>query len=167
MNNKSKVRFRIGAICLIALFLLLPLLSSTVAAAFIDTSTSSTNNTPIGPTAAVTPTGAGPFGYPDVGAGTATFNCNWNFVDTKPLGIGSDNMATLTVTYQTGARTSVNTGIIRLAPGGSMSGTLTIVMGYPPGPPTDTWTVKVDALCIDLQTSAIATATNTYTVTCP
>ena len=138
MKNKRKLGFRIWVLFSIVLFLLIPLLSSPVAAAFNHTSSVITTAGPglFGfPTVTVTvPTGS-PIQEQDQAPRTATFQLDYSFSDTTPTGVGSlgsTHKATMTVTRTPGPSPApVTTNWIPLNPSTSTSGTLYI---------NDTWT---------------------------
>jgi len=88
---KKKNMLRMGVIFSIIMFVLMPLISSSVTAAATINTTATTTNTGAGPTAvALVP---GPWSFPDVGVRTATFVCSWSFSDSVG-GQGSLHQAT-------------------------------------------------------------------------
>jgi hypothetical protein len=103
MWNKTKVRFRIVVLCLIALFVLLPLLSSPVAATIqCNRIGVISDNAPGGPyVAALGPSISYdlPGSYPayDDNSGVITFTCDCYQIDTNPGGQGSVHYMELNV----------------------------------------------------------------------
>jgi len=84
---KKKNMLRMGVIISIAIFILMPLLSSPVAATFVSIHYADTDNTPAGPTATITPPTTTEIKHS--GASYANFQCNYHFKDTNPGGGGS------------------------------------------------------------------------------
>jgi hypothetical protein len=157
MKSKTKVRFRIGAMCLIAMFLLIPLLSSPVAAGAhtfaAGTGTSTNTNPPAVCTVAITMTGplATPAGAPP---NTLTVTFNYNFVDSNAGPAGSKHICNMRVTEPTsGTNRLVSTGWITVAAGATVSGTLTTgPFGFAATPPTLVFTIYVNMTVVDLNT---------------
>jgi hypothetical protein len=166
MKNKRKLRFRIWVLFSIVLFLLLPLLSSPVAAAFtFNVSTAWTNNTAAGPTVGWTNTGGNPPGaYTSVhtNPASATFVCNFSFADTsgQPQTPCSRHYGELNVQkiFPTiGPLLTANTGNVFLSNTGTFTTTLSIGDTYTPNPPMGvTWNISVYVECEDLPSSTMA-----------
>jgi hypothetical protein len=102
MRSKMKVRLKVVSLCLIALFVLLPLLSSPVAATInFPTIGAESDNTPFGPIVAVkgAPFYLSPRSYPayDDSSGVITFNCDCYQKDSNPGGSGSVHYMELNV----------------------------------------------------------------------
>ena len=95
VNRKQALR--LGTFLAILMFLLVPLLSSPVAAAFTDNTNVTTDMTPAGPTIVINPTNNRVHFYDGL-APTATFTLTYSFSDTDPTGLGSWHTATITVT---------------------------------------------------------------------
>jgi hypothetical protein len=148
------------------MFLLLPLLSSPVAASFTTFSSVATNNVPAWPV--VTITVPANTVYTNTG-GMATFQLNYSFGDTNGPGLGSNHRATLTVTRTPGPQpggSPATTGWVFVAAGagtGAVTGTLTITDTWSP-PASVTWDIEVIGECIDLQTTNSQTDTDCYQV---
>jgi hypothetical protein len=135
MINKRKLGFRIWVLFSIVLSLLIPLLSSPVAAAFTKPhGTASTDNTPSGPTA----TGSTPSGgdISDSAPWTAKFSIDWTYKDTNTSGSGSTHWMVISVDWQPGGtgpymgptRFTQNVTTIG-ANGGTRTGTFTTIPG--------------------------------------
>ena len=171
MMNKSKVKLRVVSLFLIAMFLLIPLLSSPVAATtqWYTYCSAYTDNTPpppfgSGPTASVNipPSAMETWNLDN---GTIDFVCNYTFQDNYPDGSGSNHYVNLTV-----QRTSPTTGPIwtcdyfcYIAPvGQTINGQLSLSdtfnnTGY-------TWNITVYGYCEDCLSLLRANAgPNTYT----
>jgi hypothetical protein len=168
MKNKSKVRFRIGAMCLIALFLLIPLLSSPVAAAFIDNTNVTTNNPATGaPTVVINPTTARVYIHASGTPTTASFTLTYSFTDSKPGGSGSNHYADITVTPPGVPAGFASVGPMFVPAGtGPITGILLVgPLNYGAPPPPTTWTVTVTAFCTDIASTTTTTAAATFLVT--
>ena len=163
--NSKKLSIRLGAIISTAIFFLVPLLSSPVAAAGTGTYNcfADTDNTPGGPTAqAACPP---PYTISGLGANMATFTCTYTFIDSNSAGTGSNHRATLTVSPPGPATGQASTGwVFIVANGGTVSGTISVgPLAYTP--PTS-WSVTLEVWCWDLASGgAPAYATVTVTVT--
>ena len=118
---KRKNVLRIGTFISIAMFLLIPLLSSPVAAGFTSESIGTSENTGDGPEVSVTlPEGPFPKVYPDDAPRTATFEFEYYFIDSSESGgYGSDHYAILYIekTHPEADSWTLNTGIIHRDPG--------------------------------------------------
>lgn len=168
MRTKKNM-LRIGTLILIGMFLLLPLMSSPVAASFTTYSSIATNNPtpPAWPTVAITvPANRG---YTNVG-GMATFQLNYSFTDSNGGGLGSNHRATLIVTRTPGPNppgSPATTGWVFVAAGGGgggpITGTLTITDTWAP-PSSVTWDIEVIGTCTDIQTTNSQTDTDCYQV---
>ena len=84
MKNKRKLGFRIWVLFSIVLFLLIPLLSSSVAASFTYFCQASTVNKFDGPTSQTICPGPWTFSHTPGQGTTATFTCNYTFLDSNP-----------------------------------------------------------------------------------
>jgi len=148
MKSRKNI-LRISAFLTILMFLLIPLLSSPVAAAFFYNSTAVTNVTSSGYTAdADCPP---PYTFQHSGNPTATFTCDYTFTDSDSSGPGSRHRATITVVgpgTPTGGAVG-STGWVVLNPGaGTSTGTISVgPFTYTAPPPSVTWTVEVVADC--------------------
>ena len=166
MRKKRKI-IRIGTLICLLLFLLIPLLSSPVAAAFSVTARADTDNTTAGPAAWITlPGGPYPIIFPDVGQTVGNFYLEYYFNDNNGPGSGSWHRATMNITRNPGPNPgSTSTGWVFLGPGGSASGTLSIVDNYNFGT-TYIWTVNLAADCWDNSSGpgSIVTGPGTYSV---
>ena len=153
MLNKKKA-LRIGTLLCILLLLLIPLLSSPVAAAFtFDVGTAWTNNTPGGPTVGHNGPGEGSYGSADSTPRTATFKCVFDFSDT------SGNVQTPSSRHYgeievfknpSGPRQTKTTGVIYLNDGGSYTVSFTITDTYTVGELPVTWDIMVYVECKDI-----------------
>ena len=169
MKCKSKVRFRIVSLGLIAMFLIIPLLSSPVAAAFTSFSSADTNCAPTGPTALATvPSSPGTF--LDSTPRTATFQCSYSFRDTMNNGRtpSSDHWATITVqktsTIPWGSPQTSSTGTISLNNGQTQTGTLVITDTWTLVQVPVTWHVVVHVYCKDRVSGVSAIDVKSYDV---
>jgi hypothetical protein len=102
MKSRKKMKFRIGVLCLIALFILLPYLSSPVAATVIFQNIGAiSDNTPGGPTVAYVSGGSykspGSYNVNDDTSGVITFNCDCFQKDSNSGGQGSVHYMELNV----------------------------------------------------------------------
>jgi len=163
--NSKKLSIRLGAIISTAIFFLVPLLSSPVAAAGTGTYNcfADTDNTPGGPTAqAACPP---PYTISGLGANMATFTCTYTFIDSYPTpGTGSNHRATLTVSPPGPATGQASTGwVFIVANGGTVSGTISV--GPLPYTPPASWSVTLEVWCNDVFSGNTAYATVTVTVT--
>jgi hypothetical protein len=155
-KSKSKVRFRIGAMCLITLLLLIPLLSSPVAAAFsLNLGSVFTNNNTVGPSA------SGSISTPSTVTDSAPFNANfavyYDYNDCDAAGGGSDHWMVVTVSWLPPGSPSwlgpniYTQGKIRIpANGGQRTGTYNTgtIVGY--GGKGTSFQVSVVVYCDDL-----------------
>ena len=166
---KKKNELRMGVIFSIAIFLLLPLLSSPVAAAATINTTATTTNTGAGPTAVASV--PGPWSFPDVGVRTATFVCTFSFSDSVG-GSGSLHQANLTV-HKTSANPPVApiTAFAAPPPGWPLSlaiasGSFQIVDGYTWAEVPVTWSITLTVTCLDIASgvSASSVASSTLTI---
>ena len=100
MKSKTKVRFRIGAICLIALFLLVSMMSPTVATTSLTAGVVETYGQIGNPIVSVTMDPSTPYTADDDEDHTIVFECDYNFTDDGNSGTtGSNHIATITVWY--------------------------------------------------------------------
>jgi hypothetical protein len=162
MKNKRKLRFKIWVLFSVALFLLIPLLSSPVAAAFtLNVGTAYTNNVPAGPSA------TGNINVPTTITDSSPFNANFvvdcNYNDNNEGGSGSNHWVEVIVRWQpqgTGAWQGPNTytqAAIPLAAGpASWSGPYTTptLTGY--GGIGTNFQVEVKVYCYDILTTTTA-----------
>jgi hypothetical protein len=177
MKNKRKLGFRIWVLFSVALFLLIPLLSSPVAATVnFDNMGVRTNNSANFPLVAVLgpPTYSydlpGNYSDSDDGSGSVKFAVDCYIEDNKPLGNGSDHYVELNVqrvSPSIGQLLQTSTGIITLAANSRNNPypqTIQITTTYTKG---DTFCAYIYAECEDLQTSQKAWYTWywNYTVT--
>ena len=99
VNRKQTLR--LGTFLAILMFLLVPLLSSPVAAAFtLNLGSVTTNNTPGGPTA--TGVISAPATIFDTTPWNANFVVSYSYTDSNPGGLGSIHWLTVSVTWQPG-----------------------------------------------------------------
>ena len=149
MKSRKNI-LRIGTFLAILMFLLIPLLSSPVAAAFFYNSTAVTCidvNGVLTADADCPP----PYIFQHSGTPTATFTCDYTFTDSYSNGVGSQHRATITVVgpgTPTGGAVG-STGWVVLNPGaGTSTGTISVgPFTYTAPPPSVTWTVEVVADC--------------------
>ena len=148
------------------MFLLVPLLSSPVAASFNwGLGNVWTNNTPAGPTAGGTIAGPGATLF-DTAPFNAQFNVDYSYTDTQSGPRGSDHWVIIIVWWQpagAGPWSGPNTytqGRITLTPGTSASGTFTTgtIVGY--GGKGTNFVVTVTVNCQDLNTMTTASWTS-------
>ena len=121
---KRKNVLRIGTFISIAMFLLIPLLSSPVAAGFTLESECSSENLEDGPVVSANlPPGSFPRVYPDDAPRTAIFELTYVFVDSTTEGAGSEHYAILYVqrVLPEGEPLVKNTGHVPQFPGTSSS----------------------------------------------
>jgi hypothetical protein len=172
MKNKRNLGFRIWVLFSIVLFVLIPLLSSPVAAAFtFDVSTAYTDNTSGGPTVWWSGTN-NPGAYSSLHANppSATFTCTFNFSDTSGnINIPSSSHYGELNVYQRNSGTfqGKDTGVIYLNNGQSTSVTLSISDTYNSNNRPIIWDISVYVYCEDIptQTAVWNTWSWTYTVT--
>ena len=163
---------RIGTLLSILMLILIPLLSSPVAAAFtFDVSTAWTDNTSTGPTVGWTNTGGNPpgvYGSADATPRNAVFTCDFSFKDT------SGNTQTPSSRHYgemevfknpQGPRQVTNTGNVWLNNGGSNTATLTITDTYTIGEVPVTWDIMLYVECEDYPTQTMAWNTYYWTYT--
>ena len=157
---KKKNELRMGVIFSIAMFLLLPLLSSPVAAAF----TENLGLVTTGNTGGGGPTATGSITSPGTVPDSAPFNANiaveYDYNDNDAAGSGSNHWMVIVVKWQpvgtgpwSGPNTYTQTKIYIAANGGQRTGTYTTttITGY-----GGTWTVfdvNVTVYCDDLSGS--------------
>ena len=177
MRNKRKI-IKLSSLICILLFLLIPLMSSPVAASFnYGLGNVWTVNWPpppgAGPTAGGTITG--PFGGTlfDTSPFNAQFNVLYNYTDAYPAGsggMGSNHWMSITVSYQPGGTgpwvgplTFTQTTIV-LGPMGTASGTFTTPMipanGLSYGGKSTNFQVTVVVNCQDIATTSTFTWTS-------
>ena len=116
MSNKKKNNIlRIGALISIAMFLLIPLMSSPVAAAFnLTLGSVTTNNLPGGPTA--TGSISTPGSVSDTSPYNALFNVQYFYSDNHPTGWGSDHWITLSIRWLPGGNLPWSGPVTRTQP---------------------------------------------------
>ncbi len=140
MKHRKRIKFKIWVWCSIALFLLIPLLNSPVAAALNCTGMSVTTTAgPAGTPISITVTNPTSLTFTDDGTGAINFICNYSFSDafTTTRTPSSRHKSSLTVTIKTGTGTGGFSGTnwVILNNGQSSSGTLTVPATYT-SPPT-------------------------------
>ena len=167
VNRKQALR--LGTFLAILMFLLVPLLSSPVAAAFTDNTNVTTDMTPAGPTIVINPTNNRVHFYDGL-APTATFTLTYSFSDTDPTGLGSWHTATITVTPPGAPTGFASTGALFCPPGVSPPAVWTGVLSVgplthpvPPGPTV--WTVTIFVSVLDVANNNLVTSSATFTVT--
>jgi hypothetical protein len=97
MKSRKKMKFRIGVLCLIAMFMLIPLLSSPVAATLhFDNIGVRSNNSQYGGPLVVVVGGQydpeGSYGRSCDGSGWITFTCDCYQIDNKPAPAGQGSV---------------------------------------------------------------------------
>ena len=155
MKNKKNI-LRIGTLITILMFLLIPLLSTQVAATFTYFCQASTDNKTTGPTCQTICPGPWDFVHGPGDTPLAIFCVNITFLDSNPTGSGSNHMVDITVTPP-GAPLGYNTTTyVFLNPGqGPITTKLYVNLTY--SPPTS-WDVLVEAWCFDVNLGAGQTA---------
>jgi hypothetical protein len=167
---KKKNTLRIGSLILILMFLILPILSSPVAASLtVGLGSVWTNNWPpppgLGPTAGgtiVSP--ASPVG-PDPGPFNIRFSVSYTYTDSYPGGMGSNHWMSITGSYQPGGMgawvpfTFTQT-VVTLGPSGTATGTYRTpyIIGY--GGPGTNFNLNVIVNCQDVSTTTTFTWTS-------
>ena len=141
----------------IAMFVLIPLLSSPVAARANWGSGCSTDNSMLGPTAqlwwddtTIIDSSGAPYNY--------RFTMEYYFTDTSfnTQTPSSAHYASITVTPAGGSTNTQTTNIVYLNKGQSTSGTL-IATGFYSGPPPSSFTVELTVWCRDIPSQQVAT----------
>ena len=164
-----KNTLRIGTFICIVMFLLIPILSSSVIAAVTATVDAKTDNTSSGPTVStVTGWPSTTIAAGDDGSGVLIVYCACYQIDTNPGGTGSDHYIELNVQLSTGGPIYQASLFSTLAAGTSIfpyPTTISVTVPYTAGPPPETFNVWVYAECKDLQTSTKVWNTWSCTVT--
>ena len=136
---KKKNILRMGVIFSIAMFLLMPMISSPVAAAFThnsDVFNTVTDESELAPWADCPP----PYTFEHEGQALASFTCSYTFNDERTGGAPYQHRATITVTP---GGSSTTTWTI-VAAGTSPSGTISVgPLGYSTEPGITSWNVEV------------------------
>ena len=160
MKHKKKNMLRIGTLITILMFLLVPLLSSNVAASHsVLLGSAFTDNTPNGPTGSVT-VGGVPANIRDPSAPRdANYWVDYDFNDNNGGGNGSDHWIQVNVswcvppTYIPAFMTFTQTPPIFIGAGlGSTTGTYTTPWLFAYGPVGTTFNVTFGVYCRDRQT---------------
>jgi hypothetical protein len=169
MINKKRA-LRLGTLLCLLLFLLIPLLSSPVAAAFtFNLGSVGTLNGPAGPTAWGTIAGGNQL---DNSPFNARFSVAYNYADANPGGTGSTHQMVVTVSWVRpngmpgGGPFTYTQPLVTLPPGGSTSGTFFTgwINGY--AGKGSVFSVYVAVTCTDLFSTAFMTWTSsTVTIT--
>ena len=168
MVNKKQA-LRIGTFLAVLMFLLIPLLSSPVAATFtFGLGNVWTNNTTTGPTAGGTILGGSPLDNGPTFNGRFQVNYNYFDTDSRPTNTGSRSRMVVTVNWVPGDGTPppafptvFTQPWVNLPVGGAQMGTYTTlwINGY--GGKGTVFTVTVDVTCQSLTPAASFTAWGT------
>jgi hypothetical protein len=172
MKNKRKLGFRIWVLFSVALFLLIPLLSSPVAAFTQNLGSATTNNTPAGPTASGTI--SAPATISDNSPFNARFQVDYSYTDSLPGGAGSNHWIQIIGSYQPNGSVNwwpfsftQNPSIFISQNGGTVTGTYTTgwITGY--GGKGTNFQLYVYVNCQDVATTQTQTWTSsliTFTI---
>lgn len=155
MKSKGKKLLRIGTLILIVVFLLLPLMSSPVAAAHtVLLGNVTTDNLPPGPAAGGTVNGGIPGTIVDTSPFDARYTVDWSYNDMSGGTSGSDHWIKVIVSWNgpggSGSATRTQPKFFIAANGGRFTGTYTTpwIFGY--GGKGTTFTVTFEVHCDNL-----------------